>query len=228
MICCVQALRNPSQQRFGLSHNWAVRSTDQLLHSLARTTRLVMVSKWSLAAIAGILMIMLVAWPYFSKENTALRISFVSKGGKSSSATPGARMTNPVYDGKNSRGEPYRVQGKVAIQQSADVIVLEQVEAQLMGDAGTWYSLSADKAEYRKSANRVDLIGNVTLIDARGYSFTTPNASIDTLTSVITGDETITGIGPLGELLATGFEIRNNAQDIHFGKSGRVVLTIRR
>ena len=109
------------------------------------------------------------------------------------------------------------------------MVAIEQVEAQLVTESGGWRSLTAAQANYDQQAKTIALSGEVTLLDDQGYSFTTPQAMVDMNSSKVTGKERITGSGPLGNLLASGFEIMDNGAHITFtGGAERVQLHIDR
>lgn len=220
----------PAQpQRSGLSDHWAAREVDHLFGRFTRATRFVLFSKWFLAIISGILLVVLVIYPMMEKRSGA-RLSFVSEEASAIASTDAANapsMSAPVYEGSDAKGRQYRITGGKATQITADMIELDSMQAQLdSGDSAV--TVTADKAQYKQEEKKVDLIGNVNVTHAKGYHFVTPAATIDTATMDVTGNQEITGQGPMGKLLATGFEIRDNGKAIRFGGTSRVNVTINR
>jgi lipopolysaccharide export system protein LptC len=217
-------------ERKGLSANWAVREVDHLFHRAARYTRFVFYSKWSLAAIAMVLISMLMIWPFLQKASSGMRISFIStgdtKGKGETAASP--TMNSPVYEGTDNSGQPFKITASRAVQVSPELVKVENVEGQLLLKNDNFASLTADMAEYRQEKHSIDLIGNVRVVHGNGYTFETPSARIDTETQDVDGTEQVTGEGPTGNLLATGFQIRENGSIIRFGGVGRVNVHIDR
>lgn len=213
-------------ERSGLSAHWATREVDHLFGRFARATRFVLFSKWFLAIVAALLMLVLIVVPMLEKRSGA-RLSFVSEEVSKLDPTDTASapsMSRPVYEGSDANGRQYRITGGKATQISADMIELDNVEAQLdSGDRAV--TVTADKAQYRQEAKTVDLVGNVNVVHAKGYHFVTPSARIDTATMDVNGNQEISGQGPMGNLLATGFEIRDNGKAIRFGGTSRVNVT---
>lgn len=220
---------DPAQyEKTGLAAFWAAREVDHLFGSFARATRFVLFSKWFLAVFALVLLGALVVYPMMEKRSGA-RLSFVSE---EVNAQPGAAtkadapsMNKPIYEGVDKNGHPYRITGGRATQITKDLIELSDVEA-MLDNEGTFITVTAEKAQYKQLEKTIDLIGNVNVLHGKGYNFVTPSARVDTATMDVTGSEEIAGEGPMGKLLATGFEIRNNGQDIRFGGSSRVSVTI--
>lgn len=217
---------NTNQPRTGLSANWAVREVDHLFHRFARYTRFVFYSKWFLGLFGIALIVALVLYPIFSKDQSGMRVSFISKEMEKLNG-PGAApsMASPVYEGVDKKGQQFKISGALATQVNADLVIIDKVEGQIL-TGKTFVSLTADKAEYRANDHRIELLGNVNVIHGEGYNFTTQQATIDTTTMQITGKQQITGVGPMGNLLATGFEISDNGKNVHFGGQRRVNVVI--
>jgi len=213
------------QRKSGLSNIWAVREVDHLFSRLSRYTRFVVYSKWSLAGFALVLLVALVVWPMLSTDRSGMRVSFIGTEQIPGKSSVSPTMDNPVYEGSDKNGRQYKITGLKAIQANSDMIVVEQVEGQLVGGT-SFVNLSADRAEYNQKEQRIELQGNVHVLNDEGYSFTTPTATIDTATMMVTGQQQIVGEGPMGKLLATGFEIGDNGTKVKFGGTGRVNMVI--
>ena len=207
-----------------LSANWAVREVDQLFSRLTRYTRFVLYSKWSLAALAALLMLVLVAWPYFTRDDSAVRVSFISADTLKHAPEIMPKLSNPRYESTTEAGDAFTVTGAVATQQSPTKVVVEKVAGQLVKKDGSWLSLSADRAEYEQTAHTLVLQGNVNVVNDTGYNFVTNSAKVNTKTMQVIGEEPIEGTGPTGKLLASGFEITDNGKKVHIGGGKRVTI----
>ncbi len=224
-----------TEKKHTLSANWAVREVDHLLSRFTRTTRFVLYGKWSLTTLALLLIGILIAWPYFTRDATGVRVSFISAGSIKLDTTLMPRMNNPKYEATTDAGEPFKVTGAVAIQKSATLVVIEKVNGELLKKDGSWLSLSADSAEYDQSKASIILKGNVNVVNDKGYNFVTQSAAVDTKTMHVVGQEQISGVGPQGKLLASNFEIidngkevRFNGKEVRFGGKSRVNIKIER
>lgn len=221
-------MEEPEPERKGLSANWAVREVDHLFSRLGRYTRFVLYSKWFLGVGGALMIVALVIWPIVSKDKSGMRVSFIGTTNVPGMSGSMPVMNNPVYEGTDAKGQQYRITGLRATQQSAGLVVIEKVDAQMATTSGSFVSVTAERADYVQAQNSLMLNGNVTLVHGSGYQFVTPQAHVDTQTMRITGEQQIEGEGPAGNLLATGFEIRDNGEVIQFGGVGRVHVTIDR
>lgn len=196
--------------------NWAVREVDQILSRFARYTRFVVFSKWFLMLFAVGLMSALIAVPLIGKDRSGIRVSFVDKGTGKANTASSPVMNNPEYRGTGDKGDQFKVSGIRATQLSSARILLEQVEAQMLSPSGSWRSLTATKADYDQDAKSILLTGEVTLVDEQGYHFVTNSMTVALDTMEISGNEPVEGVGPLGNLLASGFKITDNGKRIKF------------
>lgn len=212
----------------GLSANWAVREVDHLFSRFARYTRFVLYSKWFLGVFGLLLIVLLVAWPLISGSRSGTRIAFIGTEQMPNATSSAPTMENPIYEGVDAQDRQFKVTGLRAIQQPGDVVLVQHVEGQLLTKGDAFVSLTAEQALYRQKDAVIDLSGNVTVMHSNGYIFTTPSASIATDTMEVSGREQVTGEGPAGNLLATGFKIRDNGNVVQFGGVGRVTVTIER
>jgi lipopolysaccharide export system protein LptC len=207
--------RNHQGSHEGFSAWWAVREVDHMFSRIARYTRFVVYGKWSLLGLAVLLIASLIAWPFVTKDRSGIRISFVDSntaGQKPSSPV----MNNPEYRSTNDKGEQFKITGKTATQKTPTLVILDMVEGQMLRADGGWYSLMAERAEYQQDKKLIDLFGNVNVLDTTGTQFATEHATIEVDSSHIYGKEAVSGTGPLGNILASGFEIRDNGAHITF------------
>lgn len=205
---------------------WAVREVDHLFSAFRRYTKFVFYSKWAFGVIALVLMVSLIGYPLLTKDRSGIRISFVGTTDSNGKKITSPVMNNPEYQGTDANGQQYKVTGLRAIQKSADLVLIEKVEAQLLRADGSFVAMTADTAEYKQKEERIDLKGNVNVSDSSGYIFVTPSAVVNTNTMEVTGNERIDGAGPQGKLLATGFKISDNGKKITVGGSSRVTVKI--
>lgn len=199
---------------------------EELFHRITRYTRFVLFSKWFLAVIAVIVIGFLIAWPLLTRDSSGMRVSFVVTENADGTRAVSPVMKNPHYQGVDKKGQKYTVTAKEAIQRTSIIVDMKQVQADMFLTDQSWLSLTADRAEFHDDTKLLYLVGNVTIFHDGGYSFLTERAVVDTNTSQAAGDKQVTGQGPMGNLLATGFEIRDNGTVIKFGGQGRVNMEL--
>ncbi|OYW13939.1 MAG: LPS export ABC transporter periplasmic protein LptC [Rhodospirillales bacterium 12-54-5] len=204
--------------------NWAVGEMDQLFVAVARYTRFVLFSKWFFGLFALALLGGLIAWPLLGKDQTGLRLSFTSADGAQKIASP--VMESPRYMGDDDKGQRYEISGKRAIQRTAVLVQIEQPEGQLIKANGSIVGMRADSAMFHQDTKMVELTGNVNLFDDSGTIFATDSATINTVTMDIDGAQRIEGSGPNGNVVATGFKIRDKGRVVTFGLTPGVRLHI--
>ncbi len=191
----------------GLSDNWAVREVDHLFARLGYYTRFVGYSKWFLGVVALVLLVSLIAWPLLTKDRSGIRVSFVDNGGKTPQQPAASPVMNsPEYRGVTDAGDQYKFNGVKATQMTPTLIRMEQIEGQLLRHDGRWYSLDADHGDYHQDTKILELTGNVTVLDDRGYSFTTTQATMNTATSDITGNAPVVARGRWVTCLPVGLK----------------------
>ncbi|MFM9889881.1 MAG: LPS export ABC transporter periplasmic protein LptC [Rickettsiales bacterium] len=214
----------------GLSANWAVREVDQLFSRFRRYTRFVLFSKWFLGVFAIALMVSLIAWPLLSKNETGIRLSFTDAKTTGANTIASPAMSSPIYRSIGEHGQQFKVAGIKATQATPSLVVLEAVDGQMLQQNGSWMQLNAKRADYFQDKRMVELSGDVTLINSQGYAFVSEHATVNTQTMDMQGESPVSGTGPLGNLLASGFKITDNGAHIVFtrGPKSPVKLEIER
>lgn len=206
-----QVQKNPDK----LSSWWSLGRADHLFGRIRRYTKFVMFGKWSLLAVALVLVASLIIWPLVSGDKSGVRISFVD-GSKVTNKAESPVMNNPEYRGVGEHGQEFKISGQTATQKTPTLIEIVRVEAQMSKPDGRWHSLTADRAEYDQELKRIELYGNVNLVDEVGSNFTSERATIEMAPLHIYGKETIRGQGASGNILASGFEIVDDGNRIIF------------
>lgn len=199
-----------------LSSWWSLGKADHLFRRIQRYTRFVALSKWSLITIALLLTASLIIWPLLSEDASGVRISFVDRNAVGNMPAASPVMSNPEYRSVGDSGQEFKISGKTATQKTARLVEIIDAQAQMTKASGKWYSLSADRAEYDQALKRIELYGNVVLVDEVGANLNTERATIEVSPLHIYGDEAIDGETARGNILASGFEIVDDGQHIIF------------
>ena len=137
-------------------------------------------------------------------------------------------MQNPRYQGNSNNGEPYTVVAKRAVQQSESTVLLERIKGQLNTKEEKWLSLTSQNGKFEDVSKLLTLMDGVVIKHQDGHIVVTDRAYVDTKRFVAYGDREVQVQSPIGSLLATGFEIRDNGDYMKFGMEGRVMVDIKK
>jgi lipopolysaccharide export system protein LptC len=186
-------------------------------------SRFVGLMKLLLPAAAGVLVLMIIIWPQFSKEREGFRlgpskISIETAGGQ--------KLVNARYTGTDRRDNPFTITAKTLAQRHVDdeAVELRGPTADIFLDAGAWIAVSAPKGSYRKEPRILELTGGVDLFHDDGYEFHTEKATVDLAAGVATSDTPVHGHGPFGELQSSGFRISDGGERVQFEGKTRMLL----
>ena len=118
----------------------------------------------------------MVILPLIRGDSSGVRIALTG-----AQEVPDARpvMKNPRFQGADSKMQPYMVTAKSAIQQDADTIVLNTVQADLTLKDNTWLAVKAEQGTLKLSRQVLYLVGNVDVFHDGGYEMHTERAFVD-------------------------------------------------
>ena len=135
------------------------------------------------------------------------------------------RMLKPHFQGRDDKGQPYILSADVAVRDDNDLakITLEGPVFTL-GASGVQTNVRARHGVYHEDTRILDLTGDVNLDDSQGYHFVTEHALIDTSKNNVDGDLQIDGHGPLGQIAASSYAVRDSGAHVFF--VGRVKTRI--
>jgi lipopolysaccharide export system protein LptC len=136
------------------------------------------------------------------------------------------RMERPHFAGNDKHQRPYTITADYAIQKARDVKVLDlfKPKADMLDKKERWTALTADTGKYDQQLHLLDLTGNVTLFQDKGYTLTTERARIDLDADAAYGDRPVQGHGPDGEIRSEGFHASERGDRIVFTGRARLIL----
>ena len=153
------------------------------------------------------------------------RIPFVLRG----SIEDDLQMQNPEMTGYDAQGRPFNVTAAKGIQYPDDpnIMDFETIVGELNvpenGAAATndplgedKIDITADKGRLKSIENVLTLKGNVTLTSEAGYEFRTERARVFFKDSEVSGNTTIYGTRDMGTVVADGFRVKENGNNIFF------------
>lgn len=191
--------------------------------SSAIHTRVVILLKLLLPAVALGLIALVLLWPQLNPIETGFRLRPVAV---SIDDLENLRMLNPRYVGTDAQNQPYTLTADQAMQVSGDANTTDLVKPK--GDItlkkGTWIALSAETGVYRKQEQLLDLAGNVNLFHDAGYEIVTARAHINLDDGTAEGNDPVVGQGPDMELSGQGFRVFDRGERILMTGQSRLVI----
>ncbi len=200
------------QQRSARRH-WArpMGSHDRLVGTL---------KNW-LPVAAGVLAALLATAPFVGGD----KVSFVLDKNKVEVAQERMRVTEALYRGEDSKGQPFSLRAGSAVQKSSrePVVDLHDMSARVLLSEGPAL-LNARKGRYDMDSERVAVDGPVQFQAAGGYRLTTRDVGIDLKTRTMRSTGRVDGRIPIGTFSGDHLEADLNARTVTL--QGRASLRI--
>lgn len=189
----------------------------------ASRSRTVGVLKVLFPLAAGLVVALVVAWPYLTTDQSAFRVGFANLELRDSGDPA---IINARFHSTDDNANPYSITADFARNLTRDTarVDLEMPKADVALKDGTWLVLTAETGHLYREEKALDLVGSVNLFHDTGYEFNTTRAHVDLGAGVASGKEPVTGHGPFGTLAAEGFRVLNAKRAIHFTGKAHVVL----
>ena len=189
-----------------------------------RSSRLVGLLRYLLPATALGLVALVVLWPQLIGGAGGLIAPIFANA--EIAGTDVMLMRNPRYLGQTRDAEPYELTAASAYvdPKRPSRIHLERLAAELAPANRRDVNLVALRGVYHRTADKLDLDGDIALTTSDGYRFETERARIDLERGQVIGERPIQGSGPAGTLSADRFEIRDQGAVLRF--EGRVKVTL--
>ena len=189
-----------------------------------RSSRLVELLRYLLPATALGLIALVVLWPQLIGGAGGLIAPIFANA--EIAGTDVMLMSNPRYLGQTRDAEPYELTAASAYvdPKRPNRIHLDRLAAELAPPNRRDLNLVARRGMYNRTADKLDLDGDIALTTSDGYRFETQSARIDLQNGQVIGEQPIQGSGPTGTLSADRFEIRDSGEVLRF--EGRVKVTL--
>ena len=189
-----------------------------------RSSRLVGLLRYLLPATALCLIALVVLWPQLIGGAGGLIAPIFANA--EIAGTEVMLMRNPRYLGRTRDAEPYQLTAASAYvdPKRPSRIHLDRLAAELTPANKRDVSLVALRGMYNRSADKLELDGDIELTTSDGYRFETQSARIDLQSGQVIGEQPIQGFGPAGTLSADRFEIRDRGEVLRFEGRVRVIL----
>jgi lipopolysaccharide export system protein LptC len=166
--------------------------------------KLIQVMKLVLPAAIGVLLAFLAFAPLEEKQE----FSFLLDKTKVEHAEERMRVESAQYRGQDSRGRPFVLNARSALQRSSAVPVVDvrDMSAQILLDEGP-ARLVARQARYDMTTDKVGVIGPILLTTADGYRLATRDVVVDLRQRSLVSRGAVEGQMPLGRFTAGRLEV---------------------
>ena len=137
-----------------------------------------------------------------------------------SEATPpipvtSATMLNPRFEGLDASDRPYSLTAETARQRRENRKIIDLVNPRLEDWSAT--QVRAREGVFNDDQDVLDLVGEVVMTDAGGYTFTADRTRVFLAENRVEGQTPLKGYGPTGEVRADSYELLDDGN--------RLVLT---
>ena len=179
--------------------------------------------KLILPLLAAGLLASLFTWPQIRQTAESFRLNFTAMPVVDAESM---EMEKPRFTGFDKENRPYTITADTANQLSRESseIAMERPQADMTLTDGVWLAAQSDYGVYDRSGERLDLVGGVDLFHDRGYEIRTESATIDLGAGTVSGDDSVVGQGPFGDMHAEGFRIRDQGRNIRLLGSSRLEI----
>ncbi|ALR19956.1 MULTISPECIES: LPS export ABC transporter periplasmic protein LptC [Sphingobium] len=183
--------------------------------------RLVRTLKNWLPVAVGVLAALLATAPFTGGD----KVSFLLDKNRVEIAHERMRLTEALYRGEDSKGQPFSLRAGSAVQKSSrePVVDLSDLSARILLSDGPAV-LSAQKGQYNMDSERVGIIGPVQFESAGGYRMTTRDVGVDLQSRRLKSAGRVDGRIPIGTFSGDHLEADLNARTVTL--NGRARLRI--
>lgn len=128
------------------------------------------------------------------------------------------RMIAPRFYGQSSDGRAFVITARSAVRDEVDLkrVFLDTPTLTLGVGTEAPTRLNANRGVYNETTLKLQLIGDVRLDDGMGYRFASEEALADTKTGNITGETSLQGEGPIGQVQSKAYSVYDRGDRIVF------------
>jgi len=128
------------------------------------------------------------------------------------------RLITPRFYGQSTEGRSFMITARSAIRDDKDPrrIILEDPALTLDLGSPTPTRMTAKNGVYRQDDFSLNLKNDVRLDDGAGYRFASEAAFVDTQTGNVTGESTLNGEGPSGQVQSRAYSVYDKGDRIVF------------
>jgi lipopolysaccharide export system protein LptC len=191
------------------------------LDSLRFYTRFVHISKFTLSLMVILILVFLVVIPLIAKQNSGVRVAFVSTEQKEDTLPV---MVNPRYQGVDNKNQPYLVTADSAMQTDENTVTLEKVKADITTNDNAWLALLADQGTLNMAEQSLLLQGGVQFYHDNGAEMRTEQLRLDLNNRSAYGESPVIIQGDFGHIHSNRFAIVDKGNRVLFNDRVNVLL----
>jgi lipopolysaccharide export system protein LptC len=123
-----------------------------------------------------------------------------------------ATVTGPQFEGRDAHDQPYKLNADTARRRRENVAMIDLVNPRLEDAAST--TVQAREGVWNDDLKILDLVGDVVMTDAGGYTFTAERTRMYVQENRVDGQTPLYGVGPIGEVRADSYEVLDDGERI--------------
>ncbi len=190
--------------------------TGEVASDVARYSKFVGYMRVGLPAVAGFLVLLVLVLPQFMGNDDRFRVG--TSDAVKDAAVEALSMVNARYFGTDKKGQPFSVTAKGVKENPGDdkSVALTGPQADMTLTNGDWLSVEAQTGLYNRDADTLDLSGDVSLFQDKGYEMHTDEVSVKLKEGNASGRKPVQSHGPFGQLNAQGFDLYDKGERVVF------------
>ncbi len=123
-----------------------------------------------------------------------------------------ATVVGPRFTGRDANDQPYVLTADTARRRRENVAVVDLKNPRLEDATST--AVQARDGIWNEDLKILELVGDVVMTDAAGYTFTTDRARMYVEQGRVEGQTPLQGVGPIGEVRADSYEVLDDGDRI--------------
>lgn len=170
---------------------------------------------------AFLLFAALILWPL----STSRELSFLLSKDAAGEAGERMRLTGALYRGTTTRGEPFELSARSAVQKTSQVpvVVLQDLRARIEQADGPAV-MTARSGLYNLETDRLQVSGPIEVAGAGGYRLDARDVTVDLATRTVVSADPVSGELPMGRFSAERFTAELDGRRVVL--EGRVKLRL--
>ncbi len=176
------------------------------------TARVAFLKKFIMRMVV-LLVILLIVWPLANRHWDS-KISFGGATDKKTEDNNLPVMLKPKFFGNDNDGQPYHLNAVSGVSVNSNKVVLNDLNGDMISKQNSKVNIASHHGDYSVNEKILVLNDGVVLNTDNGYEFTTNSAAVKLNENMANGTEKVNIKGPLGDIEAKGFIIRDSGNEI--------------
>jgi lipopolysaccharide export system protein LptC len=143
---------------------------------------------------------------------TVIESSLRQKGAEPGATGLSVTVLGPRFDGFDAQDRPYTLTAETARRRRDNVNLVDLVNPRLQDAASS--TVQAREGVWNAEEEVLDLVGDVVMTDAAGYTFTSQRTRMYVKENRVEGQDPLQGKGPIGDVRADAYEVLDDGDRI--------------